>query len=306
MIKVTATCEACGLVFEFEKQKSSKPDKRACSNQCSYALRVQSRRKIYDPIEKVCLECKLVFEDTSKKKLVSKCKVCINTEMVRTRNSHGSYARSESQNKKLSNTLRQKYDAGWDPLSLEGRQKLADSMKTRWQSGDMSEKTKMTCQEKYGAEHWTKSSIGREKLSELSKGRILSATARKNMSDAHSRRIRSSGNHYQRGNGGYREDLGHNVRSNWEANFSRILKLQGKDYEYEPVTFELDNATSYTPDFRIEGVFYEVKGYLTETAKKKLDAFKSKFHDVPFVLINGVEYNKLRDEYQDKILWEGK
>ena len=38
---------------------------------------------------------------------------------------------------------------------------------------------------------------------------------------------------------GFRKDLGHYVRSSWEANFGRICKLLKLDYEYELQTFLL-------------------------------------------------------------------
>ena len=59
---------------------------------------------------------------------------------------------------------------------------------------------------------------------------------------------------------GFREDIGHFVRSTWEANFARILKYKGRNYLYEPQTFLLtlddDTEVSYTPDFMLEGDVY--------------------------------------------------
>ncbi len=53
--------------------------------------------------------------------------------------------------------------------------------------------------------------------------------------------------------GGFREDLGHYVRSSWEADFARILKLHNLNYEYEIKTFPLikrdGKIIHYTPDF---------------------------------------------------------
>jgi len=305
-INITGLCEACGNEFEYEKEKPSKPNKRTCSTRCAYILRSQTKKTLHEPIEKHCTDCKELFLDTSKKKLIDRCKTCINSLMVKTRYSRGSYKRSDTQNKKLSDTLRQKYAEGWQPLSDEGRKKLSDSMKSMWQTGKMSEMTKLSCQERYGVEHWTKSTVGKYKLSILNTGRVFSESTRSNMSVAASNRVRQNNNHVQRGNGGFREDLGHYVRSNWEANFARITKYLGRSYEYEPVTFRLDETTTYTPDFRIEGVFYEIKGYTTEIAKKKLELFKSKYNHIPFVLIDGEAYSKLRFEYQDKVFWEGK
>ena len=53
--------------------------------------------------------------------------------------------------------------------------------------------------------------------------------------------------------GGFRADLGHYVRSSWEADYARVLVYLGQPYEYESRTFVLtrsDGSTlTYTPDF---------------------------------------------------------
>jgi hypothetical protein len=71
--------------------------------------------------------------------------------------------------------------------------------------------------------------------------------------------------------GGYRKDLGHFVRSTWEANVARIFLFKGESYEYEPKRFALDitgeyqslfpdtDKTTYLPDFK-NGHYYEIKG----------------------------------------------
>jgi len=305
-IEVTGKCEVCELEFSYDKVKLSKPVLRACSKKCSYELRKRTRNTIHDPVEKTCLDCKQVFLDTSKKKLVDRCKACVNLGMVETRRLRGSYVRSEDQNKKLSSTLKKKYMDGWEPLSEEGRQKLSLGMKNRWLNGTMREKSVLTTLEKYGVTHWTQSEEGRKSLSSISKGRKLSDDARKNMSQGAARRIRENNNRCERGNGGYREDLGHYVRSNWEANFARILRLQGRTYEYEPRSFELSEGRTYTPDFLVDCVFYEVKGYWTALAKQKFESFMNQYPEVKVQIIDGPEYDRLRQAYRDLVLWEGK
>lgn len=305
-IEATGTCEVCGVVFAYTKEKPSKPNLRTCTKKCGYTLRKKTRHVVHDPIEKKCLDCNETFLDTSKKKLVDRCKKCVNAGMVATRKERGSYERTEAQNEKLSETLTQKYQSGWDPLTTEGRAKLSKGMKDRWADGSMREKSVATTLEKYGTTHWTQSEEGKSVLSHLSKGRQFSESARRNMSQGAARRIRENNNHYERGRGGFREDLGHYVRSNWEANFARILRLQGKSYEYEPKSFQLAEGKTYTPDFLVGGVFYEIKGYWTEAAKHKLESFKKQFPDVVVQIIEGPEYDELRSQYRDKILWEGK
>jgi len=45
------------------------------------------------------------------------------------------------------------------------------------------------------------------------------------------------GNAYQHTKTGYREDLGLVLRSNWEANFARILNAYKIKWEFEPTVF---------------------------------------------------------------------
>lgn len=60
------------------------------------------------------------------------------------------------------------------------------------------------------------------------------------------------GNAYRHTKTGYRKDLGMNFRSNWEANFSRILNAYEIKFEFEPkvFTFPIKRGTKgYVPDF---------------------------------------------------------
>jgi hypothetical protein len=297
--ETTKQCEICGTIFP-------KSSCRTCSKKCGYELRKKTRRTSHVPVEKQCRDCRELFLDTSKNKLVDRCRQCITDSMVATRRAKGSYERSKVQNEKTSSALRLKYESGWNPNTPEHRAKLSKGMKERWADGSMREKSITSTLEKWGVDHWTKSEKGRQFASKLHKGRVHKSSVRKNMSIGAARRIRENNNHYERGKSGYREDLGHYVRSNWEANFARILRFQDKDYEYEPRTFNLEDGKTYTPDFLVDGVFYEVKGYWTELARQKIESFKKQFPDVPMQIIEGPEYDELRSQYRDKILWEGK
>ena len=119
MIVVNSACEVCGNAFSYEKEKPSRPDQRACSTKCAYELRKRTRRIVHEPVEKVCLTCKQAFLDTSKKKLVDRCKKCVNEGMVATRKNRVNYVRTDSQNEKLSKMLTQKYESGWNPNTDE-------------------------------------------------------------------------------------------------------------------------------------------------------------------------------------------
>jgi hypothetical protein len=49
--------------------------------------------------------------------------------------------------------------------------------------------------------------------------------------------VAKKGNAYKHTKSGYRPDLGMNVRSNWEANFARILNAYNIQFSFEPVVF---------------------------------------------------------------------
>jgi len=305
-MKLTSSCLVCNSEFIYEKQKSSQPDKKTCSKKCSYSLRIKTRLEKHDSIVKICKDCKNEFDDTSKKKLVERCRPCINAGMVATRREQGSYQRTDEQNKKVSKTIKEKYESGWNPNTQEHREKMSNDMKLRWKNGTMKEKSRKTFLENWGEEHWTKSNRGKIFLSDANKGRKFTDAARQNMRQGAARRIRENNNHYEKGIGGRREDLGHYVRSTWEANFARILKYQGRSYKYEPQSFTLSDGKTYTPDFLVDGIYYEVKGYWTSSAKEKFESFRNQYPEIEVQIIEGIQYDELRSQYRDKIHWEGK
>ncbi len=109
---------------------------------------------------------------------------------------------------------------------------------------------------------------------------------------------------YHRGHGGIREDLGFYVRSSWEANFARILRYEGENFEYESVSFTLSDGKTYTPDFKVGDVFYEIKGYMTETAKRKIFMFTEEYPGYILKVIDHEEYCKLKERFENLINWE--
>lgn len=108
---------------------------------------------------------------------------------------------------------------------------------------------------------------------------------------------------------GWREDLGHKVRSTWEANYARTLIAQGIVYQYEPVSFNLSVGT-YTPDFKVfhpvDGEYFvEVKGYMDDASIKKLREFALLYPQTKLVVIGPVEYKVLTEKWKSRIpLWE--
>jgi DNA-directed RNA polymerase subunit RPC12/RpoP len=274
---VTTNCENCSKEFQFEKPKPSSLDKRACSKECSYKLRIKTRLTDHPPLEKTCIDCKETFQDTSKKKLVTRCQLCVNSNMVKTRKESGSYVRSDAQNEKLSESLRKKYESGWNPNTEEHREKLSQQMKSRWSDGTMAEKTKETSLRKYGVYHHTQ------------RKEYVNAAAKFSFAKQ-----------------GYRKDLNVYFRSAWEANFARYLNFLGKSWVYEPRQFLLSTGISYTPDFYLpsDEVYYEIKGAWVGSAKEKV-RLAIKEHGIKLIVIDFDAYQKILNEYSTKILeWE--
>jgi hypothetical protein len=112
------------------------------------------------------------------------------------------------------------------------------------------------------------------------------------------------------GKGGYRDDIGHFVRSRWEANVCRIFNLVGIDYRYEPKNcmFVTEHGTLRLDFFIPEGSIYiEVKGRLFDGCKNKMEDFIRLYPEQAkktFVL-DGESYSKLTKTYKNKIeKWE--
>lgn len=93
---------------------------------------------------------------------------------------------------------------------------------------------------------------------------------------------------------GFREDLGHKVKSTWEANYCRILKYLNIKYDYEPDSFKLSNGKTYTPDFKIsDSIYIEIKGYFNEISKTKVKMFKEEYPNIKLIIINEQKYKNL-------------
>jgi hypothetical protein len=217
--------------------------------------------------------------------------------MVSTRKSNGTYVQSlESKNKK-SISVKLTWQTR-EVFSVELRKKFSETMKKSWKEGKINP-----------SNNWSKTDEGKKKLSELAKGKLCTPEMRKNMSIAAQARLRTKREKmYTTAKGGTRNDLNQYFRSSWEANFARILNFQGKQWQYEPKTFQLTETMSYTPDFFCEGVFFEIKGRMDETSKNKLELMFQLFPDVKIEVIDCVKYNLLRLQYKQllKSTWEGK
>lgn len=131
----------------------------------------------------------------------------------------------------------------------------------------------------------------------------LSDRATFNKNGLKNRNSRGFVNYY----GGVREDLGHYVRSRWEANIARYLKWlisqrKIKKYEYEVDCFEFKNIKrgnrSYTPDFKVylnDGniEYWEVKGWMDKSSKTKLKRMAKYYPNVKIILIERKQYKEI-------------
>lgn len=126
---------------------------------------------------------------------------------------------------------------------------------------------------------------------------------------------------HSRASGGHREDLGIYVRSIWEANWARYLNwliAQGEivSWEYEPDTFEFSKIKRgtrfYTPDFKVTNKdgsveYHEVKGYMDQKSRTKLDRMSRYHPEVKVVLVDEACYRAMARQLK-RVLpgWETK
>ncbi len=141
------------------------------------------------------------------------------------------------------------------------------------------------------------------------KGVKHSPEARANMSVGASNRKAST--NYTKGIGGTRDDIGHYVRSSWEANFCRIFNYAKLPYVFEPDRFSLQKSDgtviTYTPDFKVNGKYIEVKGWWTEKALLCKELMAQQYPEIVITYIGEPEYKVLEQLYQPVIPnWETK
>lgn len=132
-------------------------------------------------------------------------------------------------------------------------------------------------------------------LGKKMRGKKLSKEVRRKISIAASKR--NASRQYTKGKGGNRKDIGHYVRSKWEANIARVLiKIYGS-YEYEPETFPLDDGDKfwcYTPDFRVNNIYYEVKGYWDYKSLRKRKLFAEQYPNITIFYIDQPKYETIK------------
>jgi DNA polymerase III alpha subunit len=109
---------------------------------------------------------------------------------------------------------------------------------------------------------------------------------------------------------GFRHDLGHYVRSTWEADFARVLSYCGLRYEYEPRRFTLvraDGSTiTYAPDFFVPDLncWYEIKGWMDRKSEEKICLFREQYPEEQLIVIDRTRFAELQMQYSDLVEWE--
>ncbi len=131
------------------------------------------------------------------------------------------------------------------------------------------------------------------------KGKILSQSHRDNISKSRKKGILDGtiiiSSRAGCGKGGYRDDIGHYVRSTYEHYYAQQLKLNKIKYFYEPKKFQLEiggQQTVFIPDFYLieDKKWIEIKNsYNVQDKKflKKLTAFKEKYPSERIEIIVG-------------------
>jgi hypothetical protein len=123
------------------------------------------------------------------------------------------------------------------------------------------------------------------------------------------------------GKGGLRKDIGHYVRSSWEANVCRICKYVDRYYQYEPKRFDIivdGEECTYCPDlfFSSKNFYYEIKGHAKSSKewicqckdckknRKKIEQVKAKY-GVMIKIIGNKEYKRFKNRFSNVIdKWE--
>lgn len=249
---------------------------------------------------KICLNCKVEFcsivpNGYRTPKEVSCSRECTNEYSVKKRHKNGTYIKTEESVKKCFQTRLSKnpdYGKKWAKTLKDRKERgLSDFDKTKYK-------------------HWSQTPEGRKKISQIHKNRKVSIASRRLMSIARKKLLNDHPELiYSNANGGKREDLGNKYfRSNWEANYARILNEQKIEWFYESQTFDLSNGTTYTPDFKIgENKFVELKGWYDNDSKQKIQLFLEEYPQYELDLIGEKEYYSLRNLFKHKIPnWEGK
>jgi hypothetical protein len=82
-------------------------------------------------------------------------------------------------------------------------------------------------------------------------------------------------------------------RSKWEEKLAIYFDKNNIDWEYEKTTYKLSDNSTYTPDFFIEEMIYEVKGYPYKRSIEKFECFKKEYSHLKITLANRQYFTKI-------------
>jgi hypothetical protein len=253
---------------------------------------------------KVCAWCSVPYVDHTKRIVGKTCSSeCAYALGVATRKAAGTYTRTDIQNEKLSKTLKAQYEDGSRTVTINEAHEWWRNA-TQEQINARTDRRRQTVTRKCGKPHWSQTPEGRKRISAIHSGKKVPPERMQALRQA----AMKSHNMHSRSKKGIRQDLGCFFRSTWEANLARYFNHIGLKWRYEPVTYQLPENRTYTPDFVLEsGVIVEVKGWLTKTGKEKLEGF-NEYHPAAaskLVLVDKPVYETLRKLYQfDLPNWE--
>ena len=96
---------------------------------------------------------------------------------------------------------------------------------------------------------------------------------------------------------------GINMRSSWEIKYAKYLDKNNIKWLYESQTFDLGDS-AYTPDFYLPKTneYIEIKGYLTEKCKNKLNKFSKEYSNINLKILQGKELNELGIEIERRFI----
>jgi len=145
------------------------------------------------------------------------------------------------------------------------------------------------------------SDITKKKRSQSSKGRVFSEATKQLISKTRKQKFLSgelvNSPRAGCGKGGFKSDIGHYIRSSYEYNFAKFLKQNNISYSYESKHFAVivdKEKSSYTPDFYISKIWFEIKNSYNvkdEFFNKKLKSFKKLYPNEKIYVIIGNSKN---------------
>lgn len=77
------------------------------------------------------------------------------------------------------------------------------------------------------------------------------------------------------------------MRFSWEVLYAKYLDFSGIKWLYEPKQFKLSTGKRYWPDFYLPDLneYHEVKGWMSQLDKEKMDVFQEEYPDEKLVII---------------------